>query len=209
VRRFLPFVAIAACLVVGAVLIALAVDVNRWRGDMETSDVVYRGAPQSDLWHPATLAPAGLTSAILGVGDDVAYRRAVRAFRLSHPEAPSVSDPSLVLERNDAIVRLTYIVLHDRNSGRRSMAANLLGILNYSDAVYDYTNRATLISNAAQRFGQSIGFDPANDDAKYNLELTQALARGIGLSESGGGTNPSPGGKGSKGAGAAEPGSGY
>ena len=208
-RRFLPFVAIAACLVVGGALIALAVDVNRWRSGMETSDVVYRGQPEGDLWQPATIAPAGLTSAILGVGDDVAYRRAIRAFRLSHPEEPAISDPSRVLQRNDAIVRLTYIVLHDHDSARRSMAANLLGILNYSDAVYDYTNRATLISNAAQRFSQSVGFDPGNDDAKYNLELTQALARGIGLSESGGGTNPSPGGKGSKGAGAGEPGSGY
>ena len=208
-RRFLPFVVIVACLAVGVVLFALAVDVNRWRDSMQTSDVAYRGAPEGDLWRPATLVPAGVTSAILGVGDEVAYRRAIRAFRLSHPEAPSISDPSLVLQRNDAIVRLTYIVLHDQDSGRRSMAADLLGILNYSDAVYDYTNRATLISNAAQRFEQSIAFDPSNDDAKYNLELTQALARGIGLSESGGGTNQSPGGKGSKGAGAGEPGSGY
>ncbi len=208
-RRYAPAAAIAACFVVGVVLVLVGVDVASWRSTMRSDDVTYRAAPQGDLWSPWTFLPTSLTRTLLGVGDDIAYRRALQSFRLAHVESPVISDPTLIIYRNDATVRLTDLVDHGSDPRRRSEAANLLGAIAYADALGDYTNRAKLIVSASQRFGQAITFDPTNDDAKYNLELTLALGKATGLSESGGGANPAPGGKGSKGAGAGDAGSGF
>jgi len=209
VRRYRPIIAVGACLVLGVLLIVGAIDVARWRSAMTSGDVTYRTAPGRELWVPSTILPSRVTRSLLGLSDDIAYREAVRAFRLAHVESPVFSDPSLVVQRNDATVRLTDIVEHGTDPMRRSAAANLLGAIAYSDALADYTNRAKLILSASKRFDQAVAFDPGNDDAKFNLELTLALGKATSLTESGGGTNPAPGGKGSKGAGAGAPGTGF
>jgi hypothetical protein len=146
---------------------------------------------------------------VLAVDDDILFRRAIRAVRLSHPELPGFSDPSYVLNRNEATAWLTDIVQKDEDFRRKSAAANLLGVLSFADAIADYTNRGKLLASSTGRFRQAIAFDPGNDEAKFNLELTLSRSKGLELTEAGGGTNPSPGGKGAKGAGAGDPGSGY
>ena len=208
-RRILRIATPVACFLAGLLLIVLAADASRWATAFDVDDVRYRGTPEAELWSPDRVLPGGVVRTALGVNDDLAFRQALRAFRNAHPETPGVSDPALVVSRNEATAELTDIVEHAQDPFRRSAAANLLGALNYADAIYDVANRGKLISNASSRFQQAIGFDPSNADAKYNLQLALALSRGLALSESGGGTNPSPGGKGSRGAGAGDPGSGY
>lgn len=208
-RNLLRVAGIAACVVVGVALLVLALDVARLRSSLREGDVRYRAAPAERLWKPAAVVPASAAERVLGVGDDVLYRQAVRGVRLSRPEMPGFSDPTFVVHRNEATALLTDIVQRDSDAERRSAAANLLGVLSFADAVADYTNRAKLLASSAGRFRQAIAFDPDNDEAKFNLELTLSRSRGLELSEAGGGTNPSPGGKGAKGAGAGDPGSGY
>lgn len=209
VRRYGTVAAIVGCLLAGTAFVLLGVDLARWQSALRSDDVTYRAAPESDLWSPWTFLPSHVSRSLLGVGDDIAYRDAVRAFRLARIDSPVFSDPATIVQRNDAAVRLNDVVQHDSDPFRRSAAANLLGAIAYSDALSDFTNRTKLIVIASQRFGQAISFDAGNDDAKYNLELTLALGRAQGLQESGGGQNPAPGGKGSKGAGAGAPGSGF
>jgi hypothetical protein len=153
--------------------------------------------------------PEGTARWLLGTNDDIRFRRALRGVRLSHPEQPGFSDPAYVVHRNEATAWLIDIVQGDGDDARRSAAANLLGVLSFADAIADYENRGRLLGGAAGRFRQAIAFDPGNEDAKYNLELTLSRSQGLELSESGGGTAPSPGGKGARGAGAGDPGSGY
>ena len=202
-------VGVAACLAGAIVAFLLALDVAATSAALRDDDVRYRSQSEATLWSPARVLPGGVTDALLGVDDDVLFRRALRATRLSHPETPGFSDPSYVVNRNDATAWLTDIVQGDSSDERRSAAANLLGVLSFSDAVADYSNRGRLLASSASRFRQAIALDPENDDAKHNLELTLSRSRGLELAESGGGTNPSPGGKGAKGAGAGEAGSGY
>ena len=204
-----PAVVVVACVLGAVASFLLALDVSAVSRTIRNDDVRYRAAPAEHLWAPRTLVPGGLAAALLGADDDIAYRRAVRAVRLSHPETPGFSDPSYLVNRNDATVRLTDILEHDGSAVRRSAAANLLGILSFSDALSDYSNRERLLTAASGRFRQAIELDPGNGDAKVNLELTLSRSKALKLSEAGGGTNPSPGGKGAKGAGAGEPGSGY
>jgi hypothetical protein len=208
-RHALTAIAVAGCLVVGTLLLLLALDVARLRSTLPADDVRYLGQPEQHLWAPDEVVPAGVARTLLGVDDDIRFREAVRGVRLSHPEMPGFSDPSYVVHRNEATAWLTDIVQKDDDPKRQAAAANLLGVLTFADAVADYTNRGRLLEGATGRFRQAINLDPTNDEAKHNLELTLSRSRGLELSEAGGGNAPSPGGKGAKGAGAGDPGSGY
>jgi hypothetical protein len=205
----LPGAVVVVCVALAVFAFLLAADVASLRSTLRNDDVRYRGVPGAKLWDARQIVPGGIARTLLGVDDDILYRRALRGVRLSHPEQPGFSDPSFVVNRNEATAWLTDIVEHDPSKTRRSAAANLLGILSFSDAVADFSNRGRLLTSAAGRFRQAITLDPSNDDAKLNLELTTSSSRGLQVSESGGGTNPSPGGKGAKGAGAGEGGTGY
>jgi hypothetical protein len=208
-RHALTAALVLACVVAGAALLALAFDVSRVENALASDDVRYRAAPEETRWQPEEAVPEGTARWLLGTNDDIRFRRALRGVRLSHPEQPGFSDPAYVVHRNEATAWLIDIVQGDGDDARRSAAANLLGVLSFADAIADYENRGRLLGGAAGRFRQAIAFDPGNEDAKYNLELTLSRSQGLELSESGGGTAPSPGGKGARGAGAGDPGSGY
>jgi hypothetical protein len=208
-RRFLLVALVAACVAGGVAALLLAADVAATRQALADDDVRYWTAPEQDLWAPDELVPGGVARTLLGVRDDLLFRRALRAVRLSHPEIPGFSDPAYVLHRNDASAWLVDVVQRDERLERRSAAANLLGVLSFADAIADYQNRGKLLEAAGGRFRQAVSFDGANEEAKVNLELTLSRTQVFELSEAGGGTDPSPGGRGSKGAGAGDPGSGY
>lgn len=200
---------VLACLVAATVSLLLAADVAALRSTLRDNDVHYRALPEQSVWEPGEVVPGAAARRLLGVRDDILFRRALRGVRLSHPEMPGFSDPSYVVHRNDATAWLTDILQGDDTATRKSAAANLLGILSFADAIADYTNRVRLLRSSAERFRQAIALDPGNEDAKHNLELALSRADGLEISEAGGGTNPSPGGKGSKGAGAGDAGTGY
>lgn len=209
-RTAVRTVVTVVCLAAGAGLLVLAIDVARWGDAMRDGDVRFVAAPEDrHLWRPAQIVPRRIGRDLLGIEDDLAFRLALRAVRLSRPHVPSLSDPALVILRNESTARLTQILQQSGPNERRSAAANLLGVLSFSDSLYDYENPTKLLANATSRFRQAIDLDPGNADAKHNLELTLARAEEIQLAESGGGANPLPGGKGAKGAGAADPGEGY
>lgn len=208
-RHVLTAAAVALCLAVSVGALLLALDTWRVRAALDGDDVRYRSAPEATLWAPTELVPGGAARLLLDVDDDILLRRAIRGVRLSHPETPGFSDPSYVVNRNEATAWLTDIVQGRYEHSRKSAAANLLGVLSFADAIADYDNRVKLLDSAAGRFRQAITFDPGNDDAKYNLELALSRSEGLELSEAGGGTDPSPGGKGARGAGAGDPGTGY
>jgi hypothetical protein len=95
--------AAVACFGVASAFFMLAADAPRWRSALDAGDVRYRAAPaERGLWEPAERVPFGLASAVLGVDDDVALRRAVRAFRLGRLDAPFVTDPRRALQRAEA-----------------------------------------------------------------------------------------------------------
>ena len=209
-RRAALLVGAAAALVLAALAFLLAVDVSRLPGAIGSADARYRAAPDDPrLWSPAELAPAGLARSLLGVNDDLGYRRAVQMLRVGRLDGPYVSDPRLSVLRSEAQGRLFEIQEHDRSARRRSAAANLLGVASLVALVAEERDRKTLLSAAVESFRKAIGLDPANENAKYNLELSLQRGRELQLSEAGGGKDPAPGGEGTEGAGTGEPGSGY
>ena len=209
-RRAIRIAVMAGCFVAGAGLFLLAADITRWGDALRDGDIRFVAAPEErGLWHPAEIVPNGIGREVLAIEDDLTFRIALRAVRLSRPHVPSLSDPALVILRNESTARLTEILQASGPTERRSAAANLLGVLSFSDSQYDYENRKKLLASATSRFRQAVDLDPENADAKHNLELTLARSEAIELTESGGGPSPAPGGKGAKGAGTGDPGSGY
>jgi hypothetical protein len=209
-KRLLLLLPAAVCLVLAAGLLLLATDVGRWRDAMAADDVRYRSEPGArGLWTADTLVPFGLARRMLGVGDDVAFREAVRALRLGRLEAGASSDPALVLKRAEARARLQEIAGRAGDASRRSRAMNLLGVISFSSALTEARGQAAYLQDAASAFTGAIAIDPANAEAKANLELALQKGRALEAAESAGGPNPSPGGSGAKGAGAGEPGTGY
>jgi len=213
-RRELLLLAALACFVLAVFLSLAAVDVHRWRSTLPADDVRYRVSSPGALWTVDTLAPREAGRRILGVEDDLAFRHALDALRRSAIKDPTVSDPRLAVARTEASRRLESVVVHDGDESRRSRAANLLGVLNLvafnsSPSGGDFADRSELLLNAIAGFEQAIALDAGNADAKYNLQVVLLRGQGLLPTEASAGRNPSPGGRGSRGAGAGVPGSGY
>jgi len=198
------------CVALALVLGLLAVDVARYRDALQAGDVRYRVSPSDDdLWSTSELTPFGARTNLLGVQDDVDFRRAVRAMRLARLDDETVSDPEVALLRSEAQALLEAVASGDKDLARRSRAANLLGALGLARFPSETQDRAGLAQSIVSNLRLAIELDPSNDDAKHNLELALQRSSGIQLAEGGGGVNPAPGGRGVKGAGAGDPGSGY
>lgn len=199
-----------ACFLPAAVLFVLAADIARWRDALPADDVRYQVTPEAaDLWQPEAIIPLGTARVLLGLGDDVEFRRAVRALRLARVDEATVGDPELALRRNEAQARLEAFAAGQSDRERRSRAAGLLGVLGLARLASETQERAALLESTIANLQYAIALDPGNDEAKFNLELAIQRGRGIQLTEGAGGSNPSPGGAGSKGAGAGDAGSGY
>jgi hypothetical protein len=188
--------ATAAVLVVVCVVAAAgAVDAMRW------SDAVH------DVETPATLLPGDPVGDSLGLGDDVAFARAARAFHAAERQ-PVGFDNGERRARARAVAAGGLSDVAAEGEGRlASRAHDLLGVLALGSA-----GRASpfavvpTFESALGSFRAAIVADDANTAAKSNLELLlrQSAARG---------RRPEPGrgsgSRGGRGAGASPAGAGY
>ena len=198
------------CLLLAAGLAVVAVDVARWQDALPAGDVRYRVEPdEADPWTPSTIAPVGLSRALLGVADDVELREALRAIRVARLDDATVSDPRVALLRNEAQARLEAVASGGHARTRRSRAAGLLGVLGLARLATETQDPAAAVEAAVLNLRRALVLDPENDEAKFNLELALQRARGVQITEAGGGADPTPGGSGAEGAGAGDPGTGY
>lgn len=198
------------CLALASILVLLAIDVKRSDEALASGDTRFRWTVGDvTLWRAEGLVPGSIGSRLLGVEDDRDFREAIRALRASRLEDPIISDPELAIRRNEAHARLEAIVTSDADHTRRSRAAGLLGVLELSRFVYEADERDALLAATVASLRLAIALDSGNDEAKYNLELAYQRGRGLRLEEGSSGANRSPGGSGSKGAGAGDAGSGY
>ncbi|MDQ3381164.1 MAG: hypothetical protein M3546_12750 [Actinomycetota bacterium] len=209
-RRLALAGAALGCLALAVTFALLAIDASRWQDSFTSGDVRFRATPADErLWRPDELVPFAAARKSLAVQDDVDFREAVRALREADLEDAVISDPEVAIRRNEAQARLEAIVARDTDDSRRSRAAGLLGVLGLARFVYETQEREALLSATIANLTRAIALDPRNDEAKYNLELAYQRGRGLELTEASAGSNAAPGGQGSKGAGAGQPGSGY
>jgi len=166
-------VAAAACVALAAVAVVGALDARSWRD----------AARRDDGRVPATRLPADPVGRALGLEDDLAYRRALRAFAAARAGARATAVVAVAAESGDP--RLV------------SRANDLLGVL----AV-----RSGAVDAALGRFQDAIHADAQNVNAKRNLETLVRILVDFGIRS---GATVGSGSRGGRGAGASLPGTGY
>lgn len=212
-------VAAAAMLAAAVFLVLLARDVWHWQRTLHDADARAAVAPLSpSAWNAQTTLPSSLTRRLLGINDDLAYRKTLmEAIHLSS-RLPTTSTQK---ERSIVETSLARIARNDADPVRASIAADYLGVMLYTDppspdqAANAYqdpsqsgpSNQATPEQKAMAEFLNAVRLDPNNDNAQRNLE--RMLHQPLPPPHKG---TPQPGGGekfGHKGSGARPPGHGY
>ena len=209
VRRAVVVGAAAACALLSLVFVLLAVDVVRSHEALSSGDDDYAAAPKDSLWQPGALGASTISRRVLGVDDDLRFREAVRALRLSQRDDPTDSDPDAILRRAKAQRLLQQVSTNDPDVRRRSRALSLLSVLMLSTPAADRDERATTQRVALANLQKAIEIDPTNDEAKYNLEVVLRRRAGVQQVQGGPSPNPSSGQGQSRGAATGPPGKGY
>ena len=166
-RMLLVVAALCAGLTVLPVLVAR--DVERWETAMRADDVAAATSRRPpDVEETLPFSPA---RSLLGLGEDVSFRRAVALFRRAYPHDEEFQRS---VEGGTARIRaetaLASVIRTDGNRLRASTASNLLGILTVVDGANAPTGGAA-IDRSVVEFQNAIRLDPSNARAKANLEL--------------------------------------
>jgi len=179
-RRHRAGIAALVLTALAVVLALLALDLHTWRTTVARDDVRFRALPaHRDLWRPETVLPGDPASKLIGTGSTMEWRRALQYFwyaRIgSNPEARQ-DTPAL---RAAAQERMQALVDTAPSPRQRSKAANLLGVLVVTTPAIGQDQDAVtqILTRAAQYFQLAIAIDPANTNAKQNLELVLRLQR--------------------------------
>jgi hypothetical protein len=201
-------------LVAGLVLLGLAVllavaaeDARTWPDRLREGDVRYRAVPSAgDPWPESRRT----VRTLLGVNDDLRYRRALWAYRVSEQRVRAAQQEFGGAElRAQVETLLGGLAASDTDPVRRSSAATILGVLAYGEYVRSSRGGSVFLQRSLRSFREAIQLDPSNDDAKFDLELLlELVASSRGET---GGTAGGPGGPETDvgGAGITRPGEGY
>jgi hypothetical protein len=160
-------------LVVSAALIVLAADVVRWDREVARQDVRFLAVPEGARYsRPAGLVPLRLTESLLAGGDDLAFRRQLQAYVAVRPGA-IVDAIEYEQRRGELQIELARLSRVDADPRRRSRAANMLGVLalDPSLAPTAQDEYSKVVQGAIDAFRIAVELDPANAEAKRNLEL--------------------------------------
>jgi hypothetical protein len=199
---------VGGLVVVAALAFLVAHDLRAWQSSVQEGDARYAATPASARWEPDTFLPLDLSETVLGAGDDVAARRAIRLFRTADAARGGL-DTALERQGTRARAELALAdVARDGAAAVASQASDLLGVLAFGDFAAGGGRDADQAGRAVSAFTDAVRLDPSNQAAKVNLELVLRLfaAHGVrpGASPTSGGPGP-----GRRGAGAGLPGRGY
>jgi hypothetical protein len=208
--------AVAAIVLAVLVLLAMA-NVHRWDGAITRGDARFVAAPPA-LSQTGILAPpparwkvptgftADVTERLLGLRDDMAFRRALSLYRAVNPnpneQIQFEDDPELPAKRIRAQQALTAVSKNDPDPRIRSRATNMLGILARTGPTpVDPNEQRSQILTTIALFKSAIKLDPNNADAKLNLELVLQDPQTETFISGGPGGNPDAGRRGGTGSG--------
>jgi hypothetical protein len=180
-RRHRLLVASIVAATVAVVLALLAADVAAWRSTVRHDDLRFRALPaHTGLWRPQTILPFDPASLVIGTGSTTSWRHAMQWFWFTHINSnPEVRMDTPTL-RADTQNKLLAQLAEAPTAAQRSQAANLLGVLVATTRVPGGNDRSVisqLLKRSAAYFQQSIAIDPANGDAKQNLEIVLRLSK--------------------------------
>jgi hypothetical protein len=195
-RRWLPVAAAVGLAVVAAIA---SVDASAWDDALDRGDAAYTRAPHRARWDARTRVPGDPVGRALQLDEEVAFRRALRAFVVAERTPRGLDNGERRAEARAAAAGALVALAAGDDKRLASRAYDLLGVLAATGDSIDN-------EQAFASFEAAVRADGANADAKYNLELLIRRTRASDLRRgAGGGSGP----RGGRGAGAADAGSGY
>lgn len=175
-------IALAAVLCgAAAVLVFLALDVLRWRDAIGSGDRAFARSPASATWQASTLLPGDPARGLLGLGPALRFRAGEQAFAAVEAAGNGYDNGfSEAHARGELEAELAALGM----SGQRPLASeadNLLGILAFADATQTGPMAPAPAEQSVADFQAAVRLDPADVDAKFNLELVlrALIAKGV------------------------------
>lgn len=169
--------AAAALVLVAGALAVIAVDALRWPGQLERVDVrLEAGSFGTPVEAPGTWLPASATERLLGVGEDLAFRRTVRKFRsrLYLPELERLQFGGGA--QREAVGQALLRAVGSGGSPELRAQAHLLhGVLVAEEARSIEIPPETFLRRALADFAEAVRLDPAGEAAKYDVEVVLRL----------------------------------
>jgi hypothetical protein len=200
---------LASAAVVVAVLAALlAQDLRSWRDAFARDDLTFAASPRARTgWHAVAILPGDPAAALLSVGDDRTLRTGVRLFAASYRTGLGFDSGASQRRLRSAAQAVLARAAQDPDPQRASQAYDLAGILAFGESS-SAGGSASATDRAVTDLQTAVRLDPANEDAKANLELLLRLlvARGA---RPGPTAVSGPRASGRRGAGSGTPGTGY
>jgi hypothetical protein len=170
-RKAAPIVGLLALALIAALVARDAAAVQR---TLDRSDLAFEAQPAAErLWRIDTRMP--FVEQGLAIEDDLMYRRALRAFAVDARRAENPYDFSRPAFRAEAQATLGSAERSELAAPLRSKAAMLQGVLTFEESIADPVNGPTLMGRAQGDFTRAVRIDPANEEAKYNLEFLLRL----------------------------------
>lgn len=174
-RERIALIAAVVAVPIAIGLAMFALDVLRTPGWLDTDDTRFQSAPLrgSGLWNEPGILATRARIRVLGVDDDLAYRRTVALFKKLQPgTADQLIDPAQENRWAKLQFELTTGSRENPDVHRRSELQNLLGVLLLARYLYASPDeRSNLLTNAIGSFRTAVELDPRNDEAKLNLEM--------------------------------------
>jgi hypothetical protein len=167
-------IALAAVLIVASVFAALlAADVRSWQDGIRAGDAQFLQEPASARWETPTLLPFHFARDLLGIDDQIAFRRAAQTFEDVQALGCGF-DNCITANRARADLESTLgDIARGPDRSRDSAAENMIGILAFADSKSTGSTKAADPNEALANFQSAVQLDPANTDAKFNLEWLQ------------------------------------
>jgi hypothetical protein len=204
--RLVRWTAVAVLVLLAAVLALAAHDALSWRSALSRGDARLAAGHTGAQWRAPTLLPGDPTKSLLALGDDLALRRAVRAFLVAEA-TPRGFDNGVTQTRVRSGAEIVLSDLAARGpAAKASQAGNLLGVLVVKAG--QVVGGVTADDRARAAFEAAVRRDPSNLDAKYNLELLLRRTKAT-TTRQGPGSGAGALAHGRRGAGAGTPGRGY
>lgn len=162
---------VAAVVAASALAVALGI-VDLWR-DVRQADFRFQTAStrQTALWEGLDPLPASLSARLLGLEDDLAYRRAVELYERVRPGRGGGFGSRIESLRGQAQLELTRASEADSNPVRRSKLLNFVGVMPLDRPSTVGDERADQLRTAIGILQSAVRVDPGNAEAKLNLEL--------------------------------------